>query len=90
MTHFRHGARAPQIFYNKEKYLDYALEYWNTPGELTPAGQRMHYLLGIRNRIRYIIDGKFLKDKFESIIERFEIKMEPGKLEDIITIKIKK
>lgn len=32
----------------------------------------------------------FLKDKFESIIERFEIKMEPGKLEDIITIKIKK
>ena len=65
MTHFRHGARAPQIFYNKEKYLDYILEYWKTPGELTPAGQRMHYLLGIRNRIRYIIDGKFLKDKFD-------------------------
>ena len=65
MTHFRHGARAPQKFYNKEKYLDYTLEYWKTPGELTPAGQRMHYLLGIRNRIRYIIDGKFLKDKFD-------------------------
>ena len=65
MTHFRHGARAPQKFYNKEKYLDYTLEYWKTPGELTPAGQRMHYLLGIRNRIRYIDDGKFLKDKFD-------------------------
>ena len=25
----------------------------------------MHYLLGIRNRIKYIIDGKFLKDKFD-------------------------
>ena len=25
----------------------------------------MHYLLGIRNCIRYIIDGKFLKDKFD-------------------------
>ena len=65
MTHFRHGARAPQIFYNKEKYLDYALEYWKAPGELTPAGQRMHYLLGIRNRIRYIIDRKFLSEKFD-------------------------
>ena len=65
MTHFRHGARAPQRFYNKEKYLDYILEHWETPGELTPAGQRMHYLLGIRNRIRYIVDGKFLKDKFD-------------------------
>ena len=66
MTHFRHGARAPQKFYNKEKYLDYALEYWNKPGELTAAGQRMHYLLGIRNRIRYIDNGgDFLSDKFD-------------------------
>ena len=65
MTHFRHGARAPQIFYNKEKYLDYALEFWKAPGELTPSGQRMHYLLGIRNRIRYIIDGKFLSENFD-------------------------
>ena len=54
MTHFRHGARAPTKYYDSEKHLDYALEYWENPGELTPAGQRMHYLLGIRNRIRYI------------------------------------
>ena len=66
MTHFRHGARAPQKFYNKEKYLDYTLEYWNNPGELTAAGQRMHYLLGIRNRIRYIDNGgDFLSDKYD-------------------------
>ena len=38
MTHFRHGARAPTKFYNKGKYLDYILEYWKTPDELTPAG----------------------------------------------------
>ena len=65
MTHFRHGARAPQKFYNREKYLDYILEYWDTPGELTAAGQRMHYLLGIRNRIRYIVEEKFLSDKYD-------------------------
>ena len=65
MTHFRHGARAPQRFYNKKEYLDYALEHWDTPGELTASGQRMHYLLGIRNRYRYIIDENFLSEKFD-------------------------
>ena len=64
MTHFRHGARAPQYFYNQESYLDYVKEHWDNPGELTGAGQRMHYLLGIRNRIRYIYNRTFLSNKF--------------------------
>ena len=62
MTHFRHGARAPQYFYSK--YVDYVYEKWENPGELTGIGQRMHYLLGIRNRIRYINENNFLSEKF--------------------------
>ena len=64
MTHFRHGARAPQKFYDKTKYLDYLLEHWENPGELTGMGQRMHYLLGIRNRLRYIEEENFLSETF--------------------------
>ena len=66
MTHFRHGARAPQNFYDQEKYLDYVKEHWDIPGELTGVGQRMHYLLGIRNRLRYVEKEKFLSEKFDA------------------------
>lgn len=64
MTHFRHGARAPQNYYDQANYLDYVKEHWDIPGELTGVGQRMHYLLGIRNRIRYIEQNKFLSKNF--------------------------
>ena len=64
MTHFRHGARAPQYYYDQDNYLDYIKEHWDNPGELTGVGQRMHYLLGIRNRLRYIDEKKFLSKKF--------------------------
>lgn len=63
MTHFRHGARAPQKFY--KGYLDYIKEKWENPGELTAVGQRMHFLLGLRNRIRYIDELNFLKESFD-------------------------
>ena len=63
MTHFRHGARAPTGLY--EKYNDYVKERWTNPGELTGSGQRMHYLLGLRNRIRYVENFKFLSEKFD-------------------------
>ena len=66
MTHFRHGARAPQIFYNKDEGTDFIKEKWNNPGELTGIGQRMHFYLGLRNRLRYIEDNKFLSDKFDA------------------------
>ena len=61
-THFRHGARAPEYYYN-EPY-DYVKENWTSPGELTGIGQRMHYLLGIRNRIWYINETNFLSKTF--------------------------
>ena len=62
-THFRHGARAPMDI--KDDFTDLLGEKWNNPGELTGIGQRMHYLLGLRNRIRYIEKEKFLSEKFD-------------------------
>lgn len=63
-THFRHGARAPLAI--NDSFIDKLGEKWTNPGELTGVGQRMHYLLGRRNRIRYINDGKtFLKTQFD-------------------------
>jgi hypothetical protein len=65
-THFRHGARAPQGYLDAKKHLDYAFGSWDNPGELTGMGQRMHYLLGLRNRERYITGQyKFLNEKFD-------------------------
>jgi hypothetical protein len=62
-THFRHGARAPMAI--DSKFTDLVKEKWNNPGELTGIGQRMHYLLGLRNRIRYIKNETFLSEKFD-------------------------
>jgi len=63
VTHFRHGARAPQKI--NDNYYDILGEKWTNPGELTAIGQRMHYILGIRNRNRYINNEKFLSEKFD-------------------------
>ena len=64
-THFRHGARAPMKV--NQFYFDLAKEKWTNPGELTAIGQRMHYILGLRNRLRYITDTyHFLSEKFDS------------------------
>ena len=65
MTHFRHGARAPQKYYDEVNHLDYVLESWKNPGELTPIGQRMHYALGLHNREKYIDQLKFLSNQFD-------------------------
>ena len=35
------------------------------PGELTGIGERMHYLLGFRNRKRYIEEKQFLSEKYD-------------------------
>ena len=56
-THFRHGARAPQRI--GDNFYDMLGEFWNTPGELTGVGQRMQYILGLRNREKYIKKEKF-------------------------------
>lgn len=62
--HSRHGARAPLNC--DENAIDYLGEKWKNPGELTSTGQRMEYILGLRNRQRYIT-GKyhFLSEKFD-------------------------
>ena len=62
-THFRHGARAPLNI--DDNYADKLGENWTNPGELTGVGQRMHYLLGLRNRLRYIKNEKFISEKFD-------------------------
>ena len=61
--HFRHGARAPQSINNS--FYDILKEKWTNPGELTGIGQRMHYVLGLKNRIRYIEEQKFISEKFD-------------------------
>ena len=59
----RHGARAP-LNLDKDG-LDYLGEKWENPGELTGSGQRMEYILGLRNRKRYITDKyNFLSKKY--------------------------
>ena len=62
-THFRHGARAPQHI--NSSYYDMLGHKWTNPGELTGMGQRMHYLLGLRNRIKYIKEEKFLNETYD-------------------------
>ena len=62
-THFRHGARAPQKV--NASFYDMLGQKWTNPGELTGMGQRMHYLLGLRNRIKYIKERKFLNETYD-------------------------
>ena len=65
LTLFRHGARAPTKYFDEGLHLDYILEKWENPGELTPIGQRMHYALGLRNREKYINQKHFLSEKYD-------------------------
>ena len=59
--HFRHGARGPYIGINTKTHLDFIGEIWNTVGELTPLGLRMHYLLGVGTKNEY---SNFLSEKY--------------------------
>ena len=61
--HFRHGARAPSSV--NENGQDALGIEWSNPGELTPIGERMQYLLGLRNRQRYITRNKFISDIYD-------------------------
>ena len=59
----RHGARGPLDL--NEKNEDLLGEKWSSLGELSGVGQRMEYILGLRNRQRYITNKKFLSEKFD-------------------------
>lgn len=56
----RHGARAPE--HGVKNGIDMFGEVWAAPAELTEVGQRMHFLLGTRNRIKY---GGFLSSTYD-------------------------
>lgn len=62
ITNFRHGARQPSL--KNGKTVDQFGEKWDFPKELTGVGKRMKYILGLRNRIKYIDERKFLSEKF--------------------------
>lgn len=58
---FRHGARSPIApFPDLDKRLSWPHGYL----QLTPLGQRQHYLLGSALRKKYITDLKFLSEKY--------------------------
>ena len=59
--HFRHGARGPYIAVNLKNHIDFIGETWNTVGELTPLGLRMHYLLGYSTKNYY---KNFISEKY--------------------------
>jgi len=59
----RHGARAP--FTGVENGKDCYKEDWISNGELSEVGKRQHYLLGVRNRKRYMEDYKFLNKTYD-------------------------
>ena len=63
MTHFRHGARAPSSLTEK---VDKVGEIGENSNALTGTGERMLYILGLRNRIKYINENKFLSEKYNS------------------------
>ena len=64
--HIRHGARAPNSLDVNGTGKDMFGIKWTAPGELTPMGKRMQYLLGLRNRQRYIIDKKdFISEVYD-------------------------
>ena len=59
----RHGARGPLEL--NEKNEDLLGEKWPSLGELSAVGQRMEYVLGLRNRYKYIENNRFLSEKYD-------------------------
>lgn len=66
--HCRHGARMPP-FSPSSNYVDEYGTQWTGDGELTNVGQRMHYDIGVHNRIKFssLLSQKF--DRREMLIE---------------------
>lgn len=62
--HVRHGTRTPP-FNEGSTYIDQFGTKWEGDGELTAVGKRIHYILGVQNRIKYssLINFKKLNPK---------------------------
>ena len=56
---FRHGARSPM-----NTGIDYFNFTWSGASELTSSGMRQHFLIGHRNRRRYVDQEKLLSPEF--------------------------
>ena len=59
----RHGARSPTDLSKGGE--DFINEIWADRGELTSVGYRMHYVLGMRNRNRYVKKYKLVSENFD-------------------------
>ena len=59
---FRHGARAPSELLEDNR--DIFGEQWEGKSQLTGVGLRQHYILGYRNRLRYIETNSLLNRTF--------------------------
>ena len=64
---FRHGARTPYSGMTEDPsgFIDCFGVPWIGIKELTGVGLRQHFLVGYRNRIRYMIDNKLLKETYD-------------------------
>ena len=65
------GARAPLAI--NDSFYDRFGEYLDNPGELTGVGQRMLYILGLKNREKYIKQEKFLSEKFDPQYTQYKL-----------------
>ena len=61
---FRHGARSPYSGMT-EDFIDCFGQQWNGLKELTGVGLRQHFLVGYRNRIRYMNETKLLSFTYD-------------------------
>jgi hypothetical protein len=61
---FRHGARTPYSGMDKD-FKDCFGYQWDGVKELTGVGLRQHFLVGYRNRKRYIEEKKLIKDYYD-------------------------
>ena len=59
---FRHGARSPVR--SNPKY-HFGVQWDIGAGQLTPQGERQHYLLGVKRRKQYVEDELFLPRSYE-------------------------
>ena len=61
---FTSGAHSPTGSLSKNNMDDFGHQ-WDGPNELTGVGLRQHFLVGYRNRLRYIDEKKLINEKYD-------------------------